>query len=215
MKFKFKWVLILAVIALFASVTTVLANTNQLAKMHEFFGDDGAPIVDPQDIDRSTVVLIRGKDGVQINVTTSELPVGAYTNWWIIWNDPEADCTSGDAPLLCGLGDISKASVFFATGGVTNNNGDAHFRAALDEGGIPAGLNDLDNSNELDQVRIDNGGLGDAQTAEIHYIIRYHGPASEDPDDLAKQTSTINFLCGTVVPLGACFDPQALGFVAP
>lgn len=211
-------VLIIAVIAMFASVTTVLAATNQHSKLQEFADDTGTLIVDPQDIKGSSAKLTRGEDSVTISIKTTRLPVGAYTNWWVIWNDT-SECGDGAAPLLCGLGDLGSPSnsVFFASGGVTNSNGVGHFGATLEEGGIPAGLfDDGDNTDELDQVRVANGGgLGDAQTSEVHYIIRYHGPADPDPVELMKQTSTINYLCGTVVPLGKCWDPQAVGFVAP
>ena len=52
--------------------------------------------------------------------------------------------------------------------------------------------------------------------AEVHPIIRYHGPASADPTELAAQTDSLNGGCqvisgGEVCPRGAflCYDPQA------
>ena len=183
--------LIVAVIALFASVATVLAATNQHAKTHEFSDAFGVLIPDPQDINGSSARLTRGDNSVSISVNTTGLPVGAYTTWWVIWNNT-AECGGGAAPLLCGAADLGSPSnsVFFASGGVTNRNGVGNFGATLNEGGIPGDLNDLPNSNPDDQVRISNGnGLGDAQTAEVHYIIRYHGPASDS--SFARSSTSI------------------------
>lgn len=232
MKLKLKLVLVVAVLALFASVGTALAATLQKSPLHEFFDSSGTAIVDPQDIAKSEAKLIRRKDSVTIQVNTNSLPPGAYTNWWVIFNNP-GNCNGGTAPLLCGLADLSNtvvfpatepprqltgASVFWAAGGVTNKKGKAHFKARLEEGGIPDDLNDLDNSDPDDQVRISNGnGLGDAQSSEVHYILRYHGPASDDPDELESQITTINGLCDQFnqgPPVVGCYDPQAVGFLA-
>lgn len=212
MKFNVKLTLIIATIALFSSIGTVLAASNQHHKLHELSDTTNTNIVDPQDINGSQAKLTRGDDSVTISVNTTGLPVGAYTTWWVIWNDT-AECNDGTAPLLCGAGDLGSASnsVFFASGGVTNRNGVGHFGATVAENVLP---NDDATPNE--QVRVANGGgLGDAQTSEVHYILRYHGPASDDPDDLVLQTTTFSGLCDDVEPNNVCYDPQAVGFVAP
>ena len=213
MKLKIKLVLIVAVLALFASVATVLAANNQHAKMMEFAGPTATP---GTVINGSQAKLTRGDGEIWITVKTTELPVGAYSNWWVIWNDP-GSCTEGNAPLLCGGGDIvlgqGDVSIFWAAGGVTNRNGVGHFSAHLEEGPVPAGLFDGDNATDpADQVRIPGNGLVSAQASEVHYIIRYHGPAQSDPVDLASQTDTIGGFCDTT-DTGDCYDPQATGFL--
>ena len=58
-------------------------------------------------------ILHRGKDWISYNIHTTGLPAGAYTNWWVIFNNP--DGCDGE----CGLSDLAPGnpSVFWATGG--------------------------------------------------------------------------------------------------
>ena len=57
--------------------------------------------------------------------------------------------------------------------------------------------------------------------AEVHLIIKYHGPASDDPYTLHDQVTTLLGSCesgeanafDTGGPFGIqCFDPQAVAF---
>ena len=151
-------------------------------------------------------ILHRGNDRVSYNLHTTGLPAGAYTNWWIIINNPDACVGVGG----CDEADIfgnpaTNSSVFWATGGIVQDNGVGNFQATIDEGQPSKGPDGF----------LLGTGLEDAANAEVHIIIKYHGPASNDPDDLFLQTYTLLGLCDdranafTEAP-GHCFDPQAV-----
>jgi len=144
--------------------------------------------------------LHRKKEGIRIEVNTTELGAGyAYTNWWIIFNNPE-HCAGGAGG--CNGDDFSnpdvEGSVLYATGRVADSDGNATFRAFL-----PVGLIRADGQRHLF-----GPGLQDPKKAEVHYVIRSHGPASTG-SDLHAQLSTVGGLCSVVNP---CFDPQAIVF---
>jgi len=130
-------------------------------------------------------LLQRGSDYVRINVNTNGLPEAAYTNWWIVFNNPAAcvgGCGGDDFPGNDGNPAVN-ASVLWATGGLVGHDGTGHFRATLVEGFPPGQVNF-------------GPGLQDAVNAEIHYVIRSHGPASDDPDILEDQLTLFLGGCG-------------------
>lgn len=148
--------------------------------------------------------LYRGRDRLGYTIRTTGLPPGAYTNWWVIFNNP--DGCEGD----CGEDDLANpdanASVFWATGGIVSGNGVGKFKATIREGQPSKGPDGF----------ILGNGLEDASKAEAHLIIKYHGPASHDPDVLYAQTHTLVGACESGAnafdlgpPFGVqCFDPQ-------
>jgi hypothetical protein len=104
-------------------------------------------------------ILHRNDTGVAMRIDTRALPVGTYTVWWVIWNDP-AEC----ATLPCGPGDIGAPgnAIGFAVGGIQpSRNG--KFTPA-------AGLTVGDPTNML------FGMLTDPHSAEIHLVVQWHGP---------------------------------------
>jgi hypothetical protein len=156
--------------------------------------------------------LKRGGDWVQINIQTSGLPAGAYTVWWVVFGTPDG-CVSG-----CGSDDLfnpdAQVSIFWATGGVIRHDGAGNFVArhhASDDLGEPGS-----------QHVLGDGSL-DPSRAEIHNIIKYHGPASDDPALLYEQTHTLLGGCfehANAVDMGEpfgvqCFDPQAVAHPRP
>lgn len=194
---------------LFFAVTAYGAD-NSHSKLTHFFDAQGVP-GDGSNINGSSAKLTRGDGVVWIRVNTKDLPPGTYTNWWIIFNNPDA-CAGG--PGGCAGTDFAnpavEGGVLFATGGVVNSNGIGHFSAHLEE------LETRDDPNQ-------RGGVfaplkaGGAQDSEIHYVIKYHGPASWDPVIFEKQITTINGGCapGPFQPpdpdgdfLFPCYDPQ-------
>jgi hypothetical protein len=147
----------------------------------------------------------QASDGTVIGSPT--LPAGAYTNWWVIFNNPDAcgppGCGGKDFPFNGGDPAVD-ASVLFATGGVVTDNGVGHFRAHLEEGDL---------SGEV----LFGPGLTTADGAEIHIIVRYHGPAGVG-DVLAAQTTTFGGGCSNVpnpYPIFPCYDPQAAPLPRP
>lgn len=158
---------LLALVILLVGVVAVYAATAQHTKSMHFRDSTGALIPGTPTIDGSSVLLLRTEDGVSINVNTTEMPEGAFSNWWVIFDNPGAcattPCSADDFPVAA-----VDAAVFFATGGVVGHDGTGHFRADLAVGQLPP---TGDNSQWLFGTALDN-----PMTAEVHYVIRYHGP---------------------------------------
>lgn len=152
--------------------------------------------------------LLRGNSWVQYNIHTTGLPPGAYTVWAVTINAPE-NC----ATYPCGEADVFgnpavDATVFWSDGGIVQSNGVGNFRARIHGGVLPDGDG---------QIAFPGNGLTNAQGAEVHLIIKYHGLASEDPDVLYEQTHTLQGSCDVganahdLGPFGIhCFDPQVV-----
>ena len=179
-------------------------------------GDVGGGVLTPGDTfppsKPAFARLKRKADRLDLDIRTSGLPAGAYTVWWIIFNNP-AGCTHG-----CGDDDFfnpdAQVSVFWAAGGVVATNGIGRFDATYNVGdslGTPG-----------TQVILDAGVI-DPLVAEVHNLIKYHGSASSDPDTLYEQTHTILGSCEVganalilPAPFGLnCFDPQGVIFPLP
>ena len=89
--------------------------------------------------------------------------------WWVIFNNPGACAGSG-----CGAADLAnpvvRASVFYAAGFVTGDDGTGNISAEVDAGALPVGL-DVEPDGTVAGL---DGGNGLA--AEVHLVIRAHGP---------------------------------------
>jgi hypothetical protein len=151
--------------------------------------------------------LIRNDRGVTMTFHTSGLVDGnGYTVWWIVFNNPAA-CTAGTAPSKCGLGDLPKpavrASLVFATGHVVGNGDSANFGAWL-------GVGDLDAVLPNPPSPAGPYGLENARTADIHIVVRSHGPA--DPQLLPDQINSFLGGCSATNPCanvqGSTHDAQ-------
>jgi hypothetical protein len=126
----------------------------------------------------------------------------ATTAWFVVFNDPDK-CSDG----VCGENDVqdaaigedngSEVGVHFATGHVA---GSSRWRSAasLQEGDVSGMVFGLP--------------LADARTAEIHVVIRSHGPAANlVPGDLAAAIGSIGGGCD----INTCGDAQAAEFKPP
>lgn len=174
-------------------------------------GDYGGGVLVPgtlyPPVKAGTSVLKREDDELSYKIKTSGLPPGAYTNWWVIFNNPE-NCIDGcDVPDL--FNPAVNASVFWATGGIVGADGKAKFEAEIEIGELP--------TDHPDQIFAGlDLGLTNPMGAEVHIIIKYHGPVAEDEHDRWLQTHTLTGLCDTGAnafnlgpPFGVqCFDPQ-------
>lgn len=132
--------------------------------------------------------LLRTDNGVAYSLNTSELGKKfAYTNWFVNFNNPE-DCTT---PCACGDVDFDKPDVeigvFWATGRVADKYGQAVFAANANYGELPTGFDQVPFAPDFN-APIKEG-------AEIHIVVRSHGKASKDPDELASQLFEFNGLC--------------------
>jgi len=188
------------------------ATSNQHTKLVRFETATAVP-ADLSIINGSAAKLTRSESAVGLSVNTTELLPGAYTLWWVLFNNPEA-CVDG-----CSGEDLGNpavmGSVFFATGGVVDRDGVGQFRAHLQEGEMPGGAG---------AVLMPGPPLLDAQRTEIHVVLRYHGPVVERI--LMKQLTTHWGGCSLAAPavvvdpvpgdrVYPCYDPQAAVFRAP
>ncbi len=168
------------------------ADSVSHTKLVRFFAAQSVP-ADGSIVNGSSAKLRREESAISIRINTTGLPPGAYTNWWVVFNNPSA-CT---AP--CDLDDLFnltqraavQSSVLFGAGGIVTDTGVGHFQAHLEEGVLPTGPG---------QVGF-GPGLLNAEGAEIHYLVRYHGPASSDPTILQKQISHIAGGCVNLAPM--------------
>lgn len=136
--------------------------------------------------------LTRTGSGIALDLHTTGLQAGhAVTVWWMVFNHPQA-CVSGattDDPgdPRCGMADMSNPaaglSVLYAAGHVIDEDGVADFGAYLQEG---------DTDGALEGMAL---GLLDAAAADVHLVVRDHGPA--DPQMVVEQIHTF----------GACNPP--------
>ncbi len=144
-----------------------------------------------------SATLKREKNGVRVEIETSSLEPGdAHTVWWLIFNNPDecdgsnfslGNCDNdGDFDFLSAV----NGSVLNATGGVADEFGDATFNAFLPLGLIR--LNRTATGRERHRV---GPGLQNPKGAEIHVVIRTHGPASGTPAELIEQMSTLDGGC--------------------
>lgn len=194
--------LLVAGVSVAVAAPAAISNAEVIA-----FGGDG-----PDPAGSGTAQLVRTSSGVSASIHTNNLPPGAYTVWWVIFNTP-GGCSDGvcgeddvfSAPGVPDVGGSANPSVARATGKVVGPNGLGNFGASLGEG---------DTSEALF-----GPGLVDTSVAEIHMIIRYHGPV------------VAGFMPAMILSLGGgcseatgggvgavgfdCFDPQALAFPLP
>lgn len=129
-----------------------------------------SPVLDISDGDQTgTSVIRRSAGGIRARLTTDGLvPGDAYTVWAVVFNHP-AGC-DGE----CDGADLS--------------NPDAEAVSLLGAGGV------AQSTRRTFTVRIETGAeLTNPAGAEVHLIVRTHGPAI--PGLVGEQTSTLNGGC--------------------
>jgi hypothetical protein len=169
------------------------ASSKQSAEIGSPFGITG------------TSTLHRNKNGITVNFKAENLNPGAYTFWWVIWNNPENcvvenACLDPDFPLPGSVVNDVGVEVMYAGGHVVGNNGKGNFSGHLNAGDdTPESMN---TSFGFPSV----GGLavGNTFDAEVHIVLRTHGPVV--PGLVNEQISSYG---------GGCDDPfQYLPFEA-
>jgi hypothetical protein len=126
--------------------------------------------------------LNRSSDGLGFRLVTTRLEARhAYTIWWVVFNHPE-HCAGAatSSPVRCGMADMVNpdvdASALFADGGVVGRFGVGWFSGSLR-------VNDPTGA-------IMGTGLKNPAGADVHFVVRDHGVASDDPELLYQQTHT-------------------------
>lgn len=197
-----------------ATTLTVPMRVAQTADITFLDAAPGEPSPDMGMPTGGTATLTRTAGDIQLEISAASLTPGdAYSVWWVIFNDWQ-QCTDGE----CGLDDVVAAvggdttagvSVLHASGAVPEDDGTAAMTARLVVG-------------DPGQHQVLFGdGLTSIMDTEIHFVIRTHGPASADADELAQQLSTFEFGCTEDSSLGlgsgdfGCFDAQDAIFAAP
>ena len=133
-------------------------------------------------------ILKRGKTWVKYRLRATGLPPGAYTNWFAIFNNPQG--CEGDCDLPDLLNPAANASVFWADGAIVGKNGIGKFRGKIREGRVPKAPG---------KFVLGPDGLADSRKAEIHIIVKYHGPVSKKRRS-ATSSSTACLAAASRVP---------------
>lgn len=173
------------------------AGTSQRSPM--FWLEEGFPKVPG-----AFSVLMRNDNGVAVRVHSRALATGAYTMWWVIFNNPE-HCA---VPFACGENDFPfppfngnpavAVSIQFATGFIVpSNNGKVRADAGLATGEVTKNLLPMT--------------LQKPMSAEIHVVLRTHGAV--DLDNVHLQIS--EFDDGSAQCVTDCLDLQAAVHPAP
>jgi len=150
-------------LAMPASAATTRANVYRFA--------DGSQVAG------ASSIVATSETGARMTLQTSDLTAGdAYTVWWIIFNEPE-NCSHGEpgSEARCGPGDLppyggddsAVTSIVYAAGHIVGGSGVATFSGHLSAGDTDGALF--------------GPGLINPTTAEIHLVVRDHGPA-QDPN---------------------------------
>ena len=187
--------LLAGVLALGLSAAAEASQSHLQAVNLQAFGDPSTELA-------GAATLMRTRHEVQARVHASGLdPEAAYTIWWVIFNNPQACAT-----VPCGSADLRNPAVgganFYATGFLTGTDGTANVEAGLEAGRLPDGVESMDFGTGIrPQLRRGNG-LG----AEIHLIMRTHGPLALGW--VAEQIST-----GEFVDCPMCANQQAAVFM--
>lgn len=197
--FGFEFVMIS--LTAFAFSSPVLADGDDgdhLGLAVTFAGMENFPILGGKSVDGATI-LTRNEEGVAYTMVTQGLGDRlTYTNWWVAFNNPE-DCL---VPCACSDVDFGNSDVdigvFWATGRFSNGVGQSGFSATTKYGELPAGN---------DQVPFPEFASPIFPGAEIHLIVREHGPTIGDGQ---AQLTQFNGGCppNPNDVLGGCIDVQ-------
>jgi len=125
--------------------------------------------------------------------TTGLIPGHTYTIWWVVWNKPE-NCLA--FPGACDAPDFENAEaveveVMYAAGKIADHHGNATFSGHLNIDNASDSINDLFGFSSF-------GGLKDPVTAEVHLVLRSHGPAI--PGQVHNQLTSYQGGCTTYLP---------------
>lgn len=142
----------------------------------------------------SSSLLVRNDSGATMTIHTSALAPGAYTAWWAVFNNPGACVGPCDLPDLLGNPAV-QPSLLFGSGHVIGTSGIGNFGSWLGKG-------------DTSGARF-GPGLLYPRTAEIHVVVRSHGPAI--PELLSEQLHSFNGGC----PPNACSNVQAGAHLPP
>jgi hypothetical protein len=129
--------------------------------------------------------LLRTPDALRTRTHTAELDHGhVITLWWVIFNHPE-HCEHGAAGMSCGEGDLFdgptgptgvEPSCVYADGSVVGGNGRARFQDRITVGDSPRDSCIDFFVEQVPELQGTDHGLTNPRGAEVHLVLRSHGP---------------------------------------
>lgn len=166
-----------------------------------------------QPVRRASSRLRRSVDKICLSADTRDLAPGAYTVWWVLYNEPH-QCNNpvpyGSA--ACGDLDIAnpavRATVMWAQGKLVGPDGKAHLSACIKKGELTREVFDMGTRE----------GLTNPLGAEVQLVIHSHDAARYDDARLLGEQLT-KFVGGCTDTGGAtapeCRDAQQIVHEAP
>jgi hypothetical protein len=153
-----------------------------------------------------STTLTRSSQGLWADIEVDGLTDGyAYSVWWAVFDNPQGCDAPCDATDLRGTrqaqGSLVNGGGFVADGSTASHQ--SHLARHDVEGkSVEAG---------------DPSGIDNTYGAEVHLVIRSHGLAETDPEDLAVQTGTFGTFCNLPDPpvVGGCLNVGASMFSSP
>ena len=188
---KFMSINVIAVLAVGFHLTTNAQAGDRYHKVRESVEiSDHRDFVSQERVDGATVLVrnFRRKD-VHATISSKALePDTAYSVWWAVFNRPQFCAT----PFDCKVSDLERfdgdprirVSVFYAGGFVSDNSGTANTSLYLTTG----------RTGRETFAESKNYGLQNLIGAEIHAVIRSHGPAGV-AGTIAQQIGTAHEAC--------------------
>jgi hypothetical protein len=156
-----------------------------------------------------TSKLVRNRNGINADISTSGLPAGqAMTAWFIVFNYPEM-CSDGE----CGVDDLgptpAMGDFLWASGQVINSDGEATFGGHLKVGETKgSGLHEV----ACPETKDCGIGLIEPEGALVVLAIHSHGPKLKG-NELSSQLHSYNGGCERTVgslPGGFALDATEL-----
>jgi hypothetical protein len=198
---RLRLLVVLAVLSIVAGGAFAAASGDAQARPIQFQAVDMHEFAPPGNPVAGAATLLRSETGISYRIYTTGLTPGhAYTIWTVIFNRPE-NCTDG-----CNRPNLDDArvrgSVFFGGSTIAGENGTGNFSDSVEKGPLPAGLQ----VNMLDVPAGTANGLIDPMKADIHLVLRTHGPLVASQADV--QLSTFE-------PCEVCANVQVAEFPAP
>jgi hypothetical protein len=195
-KFKLAITLAVALTAIGVSMGTYLMSGGSAQASNpdkDVSSSSTYQMTDASMVSGGSSTLARAKGGISASLQTSDLePGNVYTMWWVIFNNPEKCEHPVPGITSCGEGDVFgeplgetpvKVSVQYAAGNIVGETGTANFGAYLQEGELPEQPGQL----------VFGPGLINAKKAEVHLVVRDHGPVIPEMED--AQLTTFGGAC--------------------
>jgi hypothetical protein len=149
--------------------------------------------------------LLRNASGLRMTIHTTNLPSGdTFTVWWVIFNNPENCEHPIEGLMACSEEDLFTesvgTSVLYAAGNSVGGNGRSTFASSLR-------VNDLTGcQTPFDAFGLCRDGLVNPYGAEVHFVVRSHGP--KIPGLVNEQIGTFAGGCTPETSFGAGDGPN-------